>query len=185
MKYILSILLLLSTILQGQPIEIPLCDLSLHKEIKVNTSATVTSWGVSPFTAYQIDDDVMYITFKDIGTYVITAEFSNGSCFIEDKYIIKIIECPNTYIYIPNAFTPDGDGVNEDFGAYGVNIKEYHMEIFNRWGELLFDSFTLTTRWNGYYNQQICENDIYVYKIAYKDNTGKQQIKIGKTTLIK
>ena len=186
MKHILFILLLLPTLIGAQVLkEYELCSVFIQKEIKANTSANATVWSINPFMPFQVDTDVMYITFDNIGTYVITAKFSNGLCYIEDKLIIKIIECKEAFLYIPSAFTPNGDGYNDEFGAYGINIKDFNMQIFNRWGELLFTSIKITDRWSGIYNLTYCQNDIYVYKIIYKDNNNKYYNKIGKITLLK
>lgn len=184
MKYILYILLFICSSLNSQ-VELELCDFSLTKEIKANTSANQISWSVTPFTPYQIDNNTVYITFKDKGTYVITALFDNGKCYVEDKLVIKIIECEETFIYIPNSFTPNGDNDNNEFGAYGINVKEFKMLIYNRWGELIFESNDINNRWNGIYNLTPCQEDVYVYIINYTDIKNRYQQRVGKVTLIK
>lgn len=183
MKYIVIILLFISIRLNSQA-TYELCNTEIQKEIRANTSSNI-SWSVNPLIPYQINNDVMTITFKDIGTYVITALFSNGDCYTDNKIVIKIIECKETFIWIPTAFTPNGDNDNEEFGAYGINILQFKLVVWNRWGELIFLSNDLNKRWDGFYNKKICENDIYVYKITYKDINNKYHEKIGRVTLIK
>lgn len=182
MKYIL-ILLLISLNLKGQS-TFQLCSEEIQKEIRANTSSNI-SWSVMPLVPYQVNNDVMTITFKDLGTYVITAVFSNGECYSDDKIVIKIIECKETFIWIPSAFTPNGDTNNEEFGAYGINIVQFKMAIWNRWGEMIFFSHDLNKRWDGTYNNKVCEDDVYTYKIYYKDINNKYHEKIGRVTLIK
>jgi gliding motility-associated-like protein len=182
MKYFI-LLLFISIKLSAQPIY-ELCGAEIQKEIRANTSSNI-SWSVIPLIPYQVNNDVMTITFKDLGTYVITATFSNDACYSNDKIVIKIIECKETFIWIPTAFTPNGDGDNEEFGAYGINIVEFKMAIWNRWGEMVFFSHDLNKRWDGTFNNRICEDDIYTYKMYYKDINNKYHEKIGRVTLIK
>jgi len=59
------------------------------------------------------------------------------------------------------------------------------MTIWNRWGEMIFMSHDLNKRWNGSYNNRACEDDVYTYKIYYKDINNKNHEKIGRVTLIK
>ena len=69
-------------------------------------------------------------------------------------------------IYIPNSFTPNGDGVNEGFSAKSeCKFKEFKMYIFDKWGEEIFSSNDITQPWNGYYKGKLCQQDIYVYLI--------------------
>lgn len=162
-----------------------LCDIYIQKEIKATTSAQSTDWSVNPFIPYQVNNDVMTITIRDVGTYVITATFSNGLCYTKDLLVLTIIECRKSFIWIPNSFTPDGDGTNDVFGAYGINIKDFELTIWNRWGELLFVSDDLNVRWDGKYKNKVCQDDVYAYKLTYKDVNNKQYIKFGRVTLFK
>jgi gliding motility-associated-like protein len=182
MKYVI-LLLLISLNLQSQP-TYELCSEEIQKEIRANTSSTI-SWSVIPLIPYQVNNDVMTITFKDLGTYVITATFSNGECYSDNKIVIKIIECKETFIWIPTAFTPNEDNDNEEFGAYGINITEFKIAIWNRWGEMIFFSHDLNRRWDGSYNNKVCEDDVYTYKIYYRDVKNKYHEKVGRVTLIK
>jgi gliding motility-associated-like protein len=182
MNKLLTILCFLGNMLFSQQI-IELCDDKVIKSYTASTTAQNIDFNVIPFTAYQVDNLTVYITYANIGTYVLTAKFSNNLCYQEDKLIINVIECKETTFYIPNAFTPDGDKLNDEFGAYGVNIRDFSMEIYNKWGELLFTSNELNNRWNGKYKDSICQIDVYSYKIIYKDIKNKLHIKYGTLTL--
>lgn len=185
MKYLVSILLILLFTKVTPQIQLELCDFNLIKEVKANTSANTVSWSINPFTTYQVENDIMFITFDNIGTYVITALFNNNTCYATDKLVIEIIECQETFIYIPNAFTPNDDNNNDEFGAYGINIKEFKLLIYNRWGELLFESNDINNRWKGFYNLTLCNQDVYTYIINYTDIKNRYQQRVGKVTLIK
>lgn len=75
---------------------------------------------------------------------------------------------PAAALYIPNAFTPNGDGQNDTFGATGAGLTEYSIQIFNRLGELIFESNDIKTQWDGNYHNELVPKGIYVYKIIAK-----------------
>tara|TARA_R110000868_G_scaffold203994_1_gene452017 strand:+ start:1352 stop:1915 length:564 start_codon:yes stop_codon:yes gene_type:complete len=186
MKYLLTLFLIFIFNIEAdfQTIkEYELCDTILEKEFKATTINKVT-WEIKPFVVYQIHNDAIDIVFEDIGTYVLVAKFDNGYCTREDKVIIKVIECTETFIWVPNSFTPNGDNKNEEFGAYGINVKNYKLEIWNRLGENLFNSTDINKRWNGYYGNRMCQEDVYIYKVSYRDMRNNYHELINKITLI-
>jgi len=73
--------------------------------------------------------------------------------------------------YIPNAFTPNGDGLNDTFGAIPKYdyINKYHISIFNRWGQLIFETSDISTGWDGTYQGTPCLLGTYVYRIDYEE----------------
>ncbi|MBI2720951.1 MAG: gliding motility-associated C-terminal domain-containing protein, partial [Bacteroidetes bacterium] len=103
---------------------------------------------------------------------------------------IRLIEVqPEFAIYIPNAFTPDQNGRNDFFFPKGVGISEdkYKMEIFDRWGELIFTSNAFRTGWDGTVkgSGQIAKDDVYIYKIWVTDLEGRKKYYVGHVTLLK
>jgi gliding motility-associated-like protein len=70
--------------------------------------------------------------------------------------------------YFPNAFSPNGDGLNDTFGVLGVGIEEYELLIFNRTGELLFESTDVQVAWDGTYMNNKVPAGTYVYKVKMK-----------------
>ena len=82
--------------------------------------------------------------------------------------ISRVIEIqPEFFFYVPNAFTPDGDEFNNTFHAVGVGIAEhsYSMQIFDRWGELIFETNSIFDEWDGTYKGRIVPSGVYIYKI--------------------
>ncbi|HQW05831.1 MAG: gliding motility-associated C-terminal domain-containing protein [Flavobacteriales bacterium] len=80
----------------------------------------------------------------------------------------EVVEfCPSA-IFIPNTFTPNGDGTNDYFLPVGKNIAAMHMYVFDRWGNQLFESDDSTMGWDGTYGGQVVKNDIYVWRLTYK-----------------
>ena len=87
-------------------------------------------------------------------------------------------------IYIPNAFTPNGDGINDFFFVDGVNIREYKLEIWNRWGELVFESTDPSEPWDGSKEggDHFVQDGIYVWTVTYKVKSGHEKL-IGHVSL--
>lgn len=73
---------------------------------------------------------------------------------------------PNPTMYIPSAFTPNGDGINDFFGVKADGIKKFKLEIFNRWGEVVFQSEDISSLWDGtFQGEKIKNTDVYVYQV--------------------
>ena len=100
-------------------------------------------------------------------SYRVTAvnKTDNDICSVSNTIEVN----PNLYLYVPNAFTPNDDGLNDSFGALGYGVKDYHLIIYNRWGELIFESLKQSNQWDGSYLGQKAPVGTYVYSI---DSTG-------------
>jgi gliding motility-associated-like protein len=95
---------------------------------------------------------------------------------------------PEFTFYIPNAFTPIGDdGTNDTFFGKGVGIVEYHIWIFDRWGNMIFNTTDINTGWDGRANngQDVAQQDVFVWKVQLKDIFGKMHHYKGTVTLVK
>lgn len=183
MNKLIIILLLLCSSVKSQQL-ITLCG-EITKEYSIISNVNNVVVEITPEIYFQEENNIVYVTYKDIGTYVITATSYSGECYAEDKIVVNVIECDSTLIWVPNSFTPNGDIRNYEFGAYGINIKEFKMEIFNRWGELIFYSEDINNRWSGINNSNIpFPQDVYPYKILYRDNNNKFHEIFGRITLI-
>lgn len=96
---------------------------------------------------------------------------SNDFGCIDSTRQILIIR-PFQTIYIPNAFSPNGDGVNDSYHFYGKNLggADFNFRIFDRWGKLIFYSTQSTFEWDGRYEGKMCPPDIYNYHLEYVDS---------------
>jgi gliding motility-associated-like protein len=88
-------------------------------------------------------------------------------------------------IFVPNAFTPDGDEFNNYFKAIAHNITEFEMTIFNRWGELIYVMPNLDETWDATYKGELVQDDVYIWQIVYKDINGKSYEMRGHVTVLK
>ncbi len=117
-----------------------------------------------------------FITAAQEGWYAVTIESMQG-CTAEDSVYVRFTVPPpepqSSLIFLPNAFSPDGDGLNDAFRAItsSGNIASFHMYIYNRWGVLVFESHDISQGWDGNYNSDPAPSGAYVYKIEYTVGT--------------
>ena len=129
-----------------------------------NSNSIVVNWLNVPYNIYKIT------------VYVI----SDAGCYGDTSTLwVDIDECSYDGVYIPNSFTPDGDGINEVFKVEGENLDGIRMYIFNRWGELIHEINTLNGYWDGDYKGEPCPHGVYVWVLEYKfiDNPFYQGIR--------
>ncbi|MCE3280071.1 MAG: hypothetical protein K0S44_2262 [Bacteroidetes bacterium] len=81
----------------------------------------------------------------------------------------------NNTVYVPNSFTPNGDGLNDEFKVQGKNIAEIQMNIYQRSGEMIFESSDMSKGWNGIYKTNLMNRETYVYtvRVVFEDGTDK------------
>lgn len=123
-------------------------------------------------------------TYEAPGGYVIRLiATSDLGCSDTTYRAIEVME--EFYIYVPNAFTPNGDSHNHTFKVSTVNIVDFDIKIFNRWGERIFDSTDQRFEWDGTYKGLMVPNDVYVWVIDYVSTTGYQNKLTGHVTVIR
>ncbi len=130
---------------------------------------------ISGFSQSQINEKKRYrVTAIKVGANP-TSSLSN----IAEAY-------PKPLFYIPSAFTPNGDGINDSFGVKGEGIGVFKLQIFNRWGELVFESDDIYKFWDGtYQGERITSTDVFVYQVKA---VGKNNVTLpeerGNVTLV-
>jgi len=88
-------------------------------------------------------------------------------------------------VFFPNAFTPNGDGLNDVFLYKAALLESVNFEVYNRWGELIFSTNQLDVGWDGTYNGTLASQGTYVYQIEVTDQLGNQFSQQGKVVLLK
>jgi len=126
-------------------------------------------------------------TFVMSGTYNVqlVAETEHGCT---DTTLQKINIKEITTLYVPNAFTPDGDGLNDVFMPVGIGIDNegYHFMIFNRWGELVFESFDINKGWDGKtFSGEKAYDGVYTWLLIYNEIDSYNQKRTGTVTLLR
>jgi gliding motility-associated-like protein/uncharacterized repeat protein (TIGR01451 family) len=134
---------------------------------------TVNQPGLYTYPLYQLDQYTI--------TQIVTAE--NG-CTDTAFYTVEIDN--DLLIYIPNTFTPDNDEYNPQFKpVIASQITAYHLSIYNRWGEILFESFDKNVGWDGTYNGTIVQNGTYIWTAVVSTNGTNKIVKNGHVNLIR
>ena len=125
-------------------------------------------------------------TYRDTGTYIIKLiTTSDQGC--PDTAYGRVIIREEFAVYIPNAFTPNNDGVNDSFISLGMGIKDFEISIFDRWGLKIFYSIDMKKGWDGRIqeNGTPCQSDVYVYKINIIDVQGVPHDFAGRVSLVR
>ncbi len=131
--------------------------------------------------------------YSIIGNYIITLITTNQYGCTDTSHIATTSDGD---IVFPNVFTPNANGSNGGtydpwntnnyvFFPFIAPVTEYKLQIFNRWGELIFESKDVKIGWDGYYRGQLCQQDTYVWKAYAKFLNGKTVGKAGDVTLLR
>jgi gliding motility-associated-like protein len=99
----------------------------------------------------------------------------------------SVLVQPPAHVYVPNAFSPDGDGVNETFGPIGHDLYDYELRIFDRWGEVIFETEDPAKEWDGKVNggDAVAQNGVYVWKLRTSGRRFGPVEYVGHVTLVK
>jgi gliding motility-associated-like protein len=127
-------------------------------------------------------------TYGATGSYPVQLTVSNiygCTAYTSDTVVIK----PDYAIFVPNSFTPNGDGLNDFFipQGVGINSEYYHLYIFDRWGILIFESTDTAKGWDGKVkdSQLSAQIDTYVWKVITQDVDYRKQKYIGHVNLLR
>lgn len=120
-------------------------------------------------------------------TMIMGVEGITDGCrtYVEIRILVKIplTEC---YLYFPNSFTPNNDGLNDIFAPKGDNIEFISFTIYNRWGELIYQSYQPFPSWDGFFNGKPVPSGVYVYFARYvKADTGELKQIYGSVSVIR
>ena len=191
------------------------CTTSLSKQVTVNAPlaipivsvATVTSSTIS-FNWQPVPGATGYIVSVNGSPYITPTSGSLGTTHSiinlqpVEKITISVIAlgveaCRNSAIglatgttltdevFIPNSFTPNGDGKNEFFRAYGMAIAGINMKIFNQWGEQIYEGSDVTTGWDGKQKGKLQPMGVYFYVIKIRLANGTESIRKGAVNLLR
>lgn len=141
---------------------------------------------------YPYNTQELTITWDSVGVYdIVVFSNTNFSCPSDTQRLqVVVTKCDEVVYYVPNAFSPDGDDYNNTFQPVfteGFDPYDFHMSIYNRWGELIFETFDATKGWNGNYGGIRCQDGIYTWKIDFglPDYTDERKVITGHVVLIR
>src|SRR5690606_16193163 len=122
-------------------------------------------------------------------TYIATAVNEFG-CKRSDSLLINV-SCDKSAFFMPNSFTPNGDGLNDTYYPQGRDIKNIDLfRIYNRWGQVMFEASNIDANnplqgWDGRYNSQYLQPDVFVYMMQMTCPDGKPVIVKGDVSIVK
>jgi gliding motility-associated-like protein len=105
-----------------------------------------------------------------------------------DTTVINVNIIPDVIMYVPNSFTPDDDEHNQTWKFYieGIDFMNFKVEIFNRWGELIWESYDAKSEWDGTFKNQKVPQGSYTWKMSYKElNSDGRQQHVGYINVLK
>ncbi|MBK8498416.1 MAG: gliding motility-associated C-terminal domain-containing protein [Flavobacteriales bacterium] len=121
-----------------------------------------------------------YVQPEETTTYTVTTVNELG-CKNTDMLTVIVTGS----LYVPNSFTPNGDGFNDFFFALGKDLRTIELLVFNRWGELIWSTDKLDGRWDGTYQGVASPIDTYVWKVQATELSGKHREDIGHVNLLR
>jgi gliding motility-associated-like protein len=118
-------------------------------------------------------------------TYIVT--INGNGCFKTDTVIVYVTEiiCDEPYIFVPNAFTPNGDGINDVLYVRAHPTSEIVFRVYDRWGELVFETFDETIGWNGIFKGKESDPAVFDYYLEVLCPGAEKFFKKGNVTLIR
>jgi gliding motility-associated-like protein len=133
------------------------------------------------FTRYDYNDADLIIYDTTLITTKVTTAYG---CIAYDTLTLFTTPCDD--YFIPNVFTPNGDGKNEVFKVFGLKTNAHiEMLVYNRWGQLMFQSSDPNLGWNGFYKGAPSETGVYFYHIKITFPTGETKIEKGDVTILR
>jgi gliding motility-associated-like protein len=121
--------------------------------------------------------------YPQVGKYKVEQVVESEFGCLDSTY--RIIEVNNVYtLYIPNSFTPNNDGLNDEFISVGIGIVEFSIVIYDRWGKMIFSADDMNKSWNGMINTEYAKEDTYFYLVKARDIFKKQHSITGQVSVV-
>jgi gliding motility-associated-like protein len=135
--------------------------------------SNTNSWTV---VASPLEDTLYYVTVAD-----------QFGCYLEDSIYIYVEEvlCDEVHVFIPSAFTPNGDNQNDQLRVYSRMTSDISLFVYNRWGEVVFETTDITKGWDGTYRGEALPPGVFVYHLKAVCWDGSTYEKKGNVTLLK
>ena len=147
------------------------------------------SINTSSFKWYFGDEDSSVLAsptheYLEEGLYEITLIAMNP--FGCNDTIIKTIEIKDELYFVANSFTPYPEGKNPEWGFVGLKqLDEFELQVFDRWGEVVFETTDPSNTWDGKYENELCPQGVYTWRVKMKFKSRKIVEKIGHVNLLR
>ena len=198
-------------IFESLSITVEVIDLGIISSISADRDSITVGESVNLLA--QSSDDATYIWSPSIGlddpnipdptaspeettTYEVEITDGNGCTIIQSITVVvtalqppppppTVTPCEEPFVFIPTAFTPNGDNLNDQLRVEGNEIDEMYLAIYNRYGELVFEATDPSQTWDGTYKGQLLNTDVFGYYLMITCNNGDEFYKQGNISLLK
>jgi large repetitive protein len=116
-------------------------------------------------------------------TYYVTVTNANGCTSLDS--VTVYIEMPDGELFVPNLFSPNGDGLNDQLFVFGNNIEYVTFTVYNRWGQKVFETNNIELGWDGTFNGKKLDPAVFVYYVRATYTAGREVTKSGNVTLVR
>lgn len=163
-------------------------DLTVIDSSYFNITKYIWDFGDGTVDSSTVDISPLTHQYAETGNYLVTLTvFNDFGCF-DDFYRVVYYRKDREIIYVPNAFTPDNDGKNDYFGVDGEYLDElvnFRFSIFDRWGNLVFETYDYREQWDGTHKGVPAKQDTYVWQLRYTNSNEDTKVEYGTATLLK
>jgi gliding motility-associated-like protein len=148
------------------------------------TNISNYNWYFMSTAQYQSIEQNPHFFYTEPGNYAVTLVVkSDQGC--TDTIVKAVTVAEDFGVYVPNAFTPNGDGLNDVFQPKGFGVVKYEMQIFDRWGEKVFETNEFEKGWDGTTRNKLSKDEVYTWRIKLTSVFGKAHEMTGHVTLMK
>jgi gliding motility-associated-like protein len=172
------------TVIQPSPIGLSFVVVNADYGISNGSATVFVSGGTSPYTFVwntNPSQTGQMISNLSPGTYQVTVTDANGCTGVGEVIIIN----SGSDLWIPNVFSPNGDGTNDQFLVIGHNLSHLLIRIYNRWGEMVYETTSMKKGWDGMYKGLPSSLGVYVYYVEAEFFDGTSKTAKGNVTLIR
>lgn len=149
----------------------------------LSTGAIGWSWDFGTAGLVSAEPDPV-ITFPEPGSFPVRLAIVDTLGCVDT--LVKVIRvAPEFNLYLPTAFSPDGDGLNEVFGVEGTGIVKFHLRIFDRWGKVIFETEDPAQGWDGTIDGKKPVPGVYPYMFRFLGPSGQTADRYGNVTLVR
>jgi gliding motility-associated-like protein len=168
----------------------PVVDLGADTTVAYGSSLTLEGGDPGAVFEWSTGATTQSITLTDLkNDTAVSVVVSRNGCSGQDEILIRVEPAPLSRVFIPSAFTPDGDGRNDTFHPVLMHVEEPQLMVFDRWGKMLFRSSEQEIRWDGKCGSKPCPDGVYVWKLVYEarleDDRTEQKVEAGTVMLVR
>lgn len=123
--------------------------------------------------------------YPDTGTYSVKLVVNKNCCTDTATATVSVKFCSNNAYYLPTAFSPNDDGINDTLQVYGQHISSLHLAVYDRWGERVFESNDANSGWDGWFRGKKMDVGVYAYALSIIFRNGEAKQETGSFLLVK